>query len=43
VAVLGIGWRLGGAVGLGTLAFAALIGPLVHWMLDLEKRIGLVG
>ena len=43
ISVLAIGWWLGGAVGLGTLAFAALIGPLVHWMLDLEKRIGLVG
>jgi len=41
--VLGIGWWLGGTVGLGTLAFAALIGPLVHWMLEMEKKIGLVG
>jgi uncharacterized membrane protein YczE len=43
VVVLAIGWWLGGTVGLGTIAFAALIGPLVHSMLDLEKRIGLVG
>ncbi|GAB2178182.1 membrane protein YczE [Dongia sp. agr-C8] len=43
VSVLGIGWWLGGSVGLGTLAFAFLIGPLVHWMLDLEKKLGLVG
>jgi uncharacterized membrane protein YczE len=43
ISVLGIGWWLGGTVGLGTLAFAALIGPLVHWMLDLEKKLGLVG
>jgi uncharacterized membrane protein YczE len=43
VSVLAIGWWLGGAVGLGTLAFAALIGPMVHWMLDLEKKLGLVG
>jgi uncharacterized membrane protein YczE len=43
VAVLAIGWWLGGTVGLGTIAFAALIGPLVHWMLDLEKKLGLVG
>jgi uncharacterized membrane protein YczE len=43
VCVLGIGWWLGGTVGLGTIAFACLIGPLVHWMLDLEKKLGLVG
>jgi uncharacterized membrane protein YczE len=43
VSVLAIGWWLGGAVGLGTLAFAALIGPMVHWMMDLEKKMGLVG
>jgi uncharacterized membrane protein YczE len=29
VAVLGIGWLLGGTVGFGTLAFALLIGPMV--------------
>jgi uncharacterized membrane protein YczE len=28
--VLGLGWVLGGTVGLGTLAFAVSIGPLVH-------------
>ena len=28
--VLVTGWWLGGTVGLGTLAFALLIGPLVH-------------
>ena len=28
--VLSIGWLLGGNVGLGTLAFALLIGPMVH-------------
>jgi uncharacterized membrane protein YczE len=43
VAALGIGWWLGGTVGLGTIAFAVLIGPMVHWMLDLEKKMGLVG
>jgi uncharacterized membrane protein YczE len=43
VAVLAAGWWLGGTVGLGTIAFAGLIGPLVHWMLDLEKKLGLVG
>ncbi|MHB1234616.1 MAG: membrane protein YczE [Microbacteriaceae bacterium] len=30
ITVLGIGWLLGGNVGLGTLAFALLIGPMVH-------------
>jgi uncharacterized membrane protein YczE len=29
VTVLGIGWVLGGSVGVGTLAFALLIGPMV--------------
>jgi len=43
ISVLALGWWLGGTVGLGTIAFACLIGPLVHWMLDLEKKIGLVG
>lgn len=43
VSVLAAGWWLGGTVGLGTIAFAGLIGPLVHWMLDFEKKLGLVG
>ncbi len=43
VAALGIGWWLGGTVGLGTIAFAVLIGPMVHWMLELERKMGLVG
>ena len=30
IVVLGIGWLLGGNVGLGTVAFALLIGPMVH-------------
>lgn len=30
LSVLTIGWFLGGTVGFGTLAFAVLIGPLVH-------------
>jgi len=30
VTVVAIGWALGGNVGLGTLAFALLIGPMVH-------------
>ena len=33
VTVLALGWLLGGTVGLGTVLFAALIGPLVHWCL----------
>ena len=33
--VLGIGWVLGGTVGIGTLAFAVAIGPLVHVMMPL--------
>lgn len=30
VTVLGAGWLLGGTVGLGTVLFAVLIGPLIH-------------
>jgi uncharacterized membrane protein YczE len=33
VTVLGAGWLLGGSVGAGTLAYAVLIGPLVHVLL----------
>lgn len=33
VAVLVTGWLLGGTVGIGTLAYAAAIGPLVHRLL----------
>jgi uncharacterized membrane protein YczE len=35
VSVLAIGWLLGGTVGIGTVLFAALIGPLVHVALPL--------
>ena len=35
VTVLVIGWMLGGTVGIGTILFAALIGPLVHIALPL--------
>ena len=35
ITVLVIGWFLGGTVGIGTLAFAFLIGPLVHIALPL--------
>jgi uncharacterized membrane protein YczE len=43
VSVLVAGYFLGGTIGFGTLAFAGLIGPLVHFMLDFEKKVGLVG
>lgn len=33
LSALGLGWALGGTVGLGTVAFAVLIGPVVHWSL----------
>jgi uncharacterized membrane protein YczE len=33
VAVLTAGWLLGGSVGIGTVAYAAAIGPLVHLLL----------
>lgn len=35
--VLGIGWVLGGTVGLGTVAFALLIGPMVNVTLPLLR------
>ena len=35
VTVLAIGWLLGGTVGIGTVLFAVLIGPLVHVALPL--------
>ncbi len=31
--VLGIGWLLGGAVGIGTVVYALAIGPLVQWFM----------
>lgn len=36
--VLAIGWLLGGNVGLGTVAFAVLVGPLCQWTLPLFAR-----
>ncbi len=36
--VLGAGWLLGGTVGVGTVGFALLIGPLVHRALPLLAR-----
>ncbi|UWX63970.1 membrane protein YczE [Deinococcus rubellus] len=35
VTVLAVGWLLGGSVGLGTLAYALMIGPLVQVLLPL--------
>ena len=37
VVVLGVGWMLGGNVGVGTLAFALLIGPMVNVTLPLLR------
>lgn len=37
VTVLAIGWVLGGTVGLGTAAFALLIGPMVNYTLPLLR------
>lgn len=31
--VLGVGWLLGGTVGIGTVLFAFGVGPIVHWTL----------
>jgi len=42
VVVLSIGWLLGGTIGLGTLAFALLIGPSVGYGLRFAGRIGRV-
>jgi uncharacterized membrane protein YczE len=33
VGVVAIGWLLGGTLGVVTVAYALLIGPLVHWLL----------
>jgi uncharacterized membrane protein YczE len=35
LAVLAVGWALGGTVGLGTVLYAFAIGPLVHFFLSL--------
>jgi uncharacterized membrane protein YczE len=37
IAVLAVGWLLGGSIGLGTLAYALAIGPLVHFFLPLMR------
>ncbi len=33
VVLVAVGWALGGTLGLGTLAFALAIGPLLHWLM----------
>ena len=35
VVIVAAGWLLGGTVGVGTVLYAVLIGPLVHWLLPL--------
>lgn len=35
VTALGVGWLLGGTVGLGTLVYALAIGPIIHRMMPL--------
>ena len=40
IVVLGIGWALGGTVGLGTLLFALLVGPSVGYGLAIVGRLG---
>jgi len=43
VTVLAAGWALGGTVGIGTVAFALLIGPSVGYGLRLVDRVGGTG
>ncbi|MGX1811752.1 membrane protein YczE [Nocardia sp. NPDC055321] len=38
VTVLGIGWLLGGSIGVGTLVYAFGIGPLIHLMIPYADR-----
>ena len=48
LSVLGIGWVLGGVVGVGTVVYALAIGPLLHLLLPrlqvrsrrIERRTG---
>ncbi len=42
VSVLAIGWRLGGTIGIGTLAFALGIGPIVQFMFRLTGDLEFV-
>jgi uncharacterized protein len=43
VTVLGVGWLLGGVVGLGTVLFALLVGPSVGYGLSLVDRLAGTG
>lgn len=43
ISVLAVGWALGGTVGIGTVAFALLIGPSVGYGLRLVDRVGGTG
>lgn len=43
ISVLAAGWALGGTVGIGTVAFALLIGPSVGYGLRLVDRVGGTG
>lgn len=40
VAVLAVGWLMGGTVGIGTVVYALSIGPIVHVLLPLLRRPG---
>ena len=42
LSALGVGWALGGTIGVGTLAFAFGIGPIVQVMLGIFDRRGVV-
>ena len=41
--VLLAGWLLGGTVGVGTLVYAACIGPLAHFFVPLFTRVSPAG
>jgi hypothetical protein len=43
VTVLAVGWLLGGTVGIGTLIYAAGIGPLAHVFVPLFSRTAPAG
>ena len=38
VVMLGLGWLCGGTAGIGTIAFAVLVGPVLHWCLPVFMR-----
>jgi uncharacterized membrane protein YczE len=38
LSVLGLGWLLGGTVGIGTVAYALTIGPFVHLFMARSGR-----